>query len=279
MLTEKLSVVVCTLNEETRLDGCLSSILLNPHDEIIIVDGGSRDRTVEIAIKYGARVIESSNSNLPRDRQLGIDNARNDYIAMIDADHRLGPSDLQTLLNDLRKYDLDIVQAQLISYENHSFWNAAEEQAWSLTHNVPGRKTGPEKMIGTAPAIFKKHVFEKIKFDDHITSTIDDTDFMYRLSKIPNLEIGIGDTRVKQLHSAPFKTYVRKFKWYGRGDGEFFRKHPNRAFSMTFHLLIRYPILYSWRGIRSGKFKAVPFFVLQGYVRFYGLLGYLLHRK
>ena len=171
MGVEGLSVVVCVLNEEERLEDCLQGILLNPHDEIIVVDGGSKDRTLEIATKYATRVLESSNSNLTQDRQLGIDYARNDYIAMIDADHRLGPDDLESLLKDLGKYDLDIVQGQLISHENHSFWNAAEEQGWSLTHNIPGRK----KMIGTAPSIFKRHVFEKVRFDDHITSTIDDT--------------------------------------------------------------------------------------------------------
>ena len=272
MTVKKISVVVCTLNEEKRLEDCLKNILSNPHDELIVVDGGSQDRTVEIARRYGARVIESPNSNLTRDRQVGIDSASYAYIAMIDADHRLEPNDLQSLLNDLEKYDLDIVQTQLISYENHSFWNASEEQAWFLIHNIPGQR----KMIGVAPAMFKRRVFQRVKFDDHITSTIDDTDFMYRLSKFPDVKIGIGDTRVKQLHFATLKTYVRKFKWYGRGDGEFCRKHPNRALSILFHLLIRYPILYSWRAVRSRKFKAVPYFVLQGYVRFYGLMGYLL---
>ena len=36
-------------------------------------------------------------------------------------------------------------------------------------------------MIGTAPAIYKKIVFKEIKFDSHITSKMDDTDFCYRL--------------------------------------------------------------------------------------------------
>ena len=137
MTVKKISVVVCTLNEEKRLEDCLKNILSNVHEELIVVDGGSQDRTVEIARRYGARVIESSNSNLTRDRQVGIDSASYAYIAMIDADHRLGSNDLQSLLDDLEKYDLDIVQAQLISYENHSFWNASEEQAWFLIHNIP----------------------------------------------------------------------------------------------------------------------------------------------
>ena len=275
MLTQKLSVVVCTKNEELRIEDCLKSIALNNPDEIIIVDGGSTDRTVEIARRYTDQVIQSPKSNLTRDRQKGIDHAKNSHIAMIDSDHRLEQGDLQSLLNDLEKYKLDIVQSQLISFQNHGFWDAAEEDSWYLTHNIPG----PKAMIGTAPAIFKKNIFEKVKFEDNITSTIDDTDFMYRLSKHPEIKIGIGDTKVKQLHFSTFQTYFKKFQWYGKGDGEFCVKNPNRAPSMVYHLLVRYPVLYSWRGIRKNRLRTVPFFILQGSVRFYGLIRYCFNRK
>ena len=263
-----VSVVVCTKNEEYRIEDCLKSIVNNDPDEIIVVDGESNDATISIAKKYANKVIQSCNSNLTRDRQKGIDATKNEYVAMIDADHRLSKGDLHSLLEDLRRYDFDIVQSQLISFENHNFWNKAEEQSWQLTHNFPG----PKRMIGVAPAIFKKKIFDKVQFDDNITSTIDDTDFMYRLSKVSGIRYGIGQTKIRQLHFGSFKTYIRKFKWYGMGDGEFCVKHPNRASSMIFHLLIRYPVIYTLRAIKRGKFKAIPFFVLQGYVRFYGMI-------
>lgn len=263
-----VSVVVCTKNEEYRIEDCLKTIVNNDPGEIIVVDGESTDATIAIAKKYANKVIQSHNSNLTRDRQIGIDAAKNEYVAMIDADHRLSKGDLHSLLEDLRKYDFDIVQSQLISFENHNFWNNAEEQSWQLTHNFPG----PKRMIGVAPAIFKKNIFERVQFDDNITSTIDDTDFMYRLSKVSGIRYGIGQTKIRQLHFGSFKTYIRKFKWYGMGDGEFCVKHPNRAISMFFHLLIRYPIIYTLKAIKKGKFKAIPFFVLQGCVRFYGMI-------
>lgn len=272
MENQKISVVVCTKNEETRLEDCLKSIALNQPDEIIVVDGGSTDKTIEIAKKYTDRIYQSTKSNLTRDRQIGIDASKNDLIAMIDSDHRLKEGDLKSLLNDLVKYDLDIVQSQLVSFKNMGFWDAAEEETWALTHNIPGRKA----MIGTAPNIYKKKIFELERFDDQITKTIDDTDFIYRLSKHPEIKYGIGETQISQLHFATFSTYVKKFKWYGKGDGEFCKKNPNRAFSMIFHLIVRYPIIYSIRGLRKGKFKTVPFFVLQGWLRFYGLAKFLL---
>ena len=270
-----LSVVVCTLNEEDRIEECLRSITLNEPGEIIVVDGGSKDRTVDIARKYTRTVITTSNSNLTRDRQTGIDAVNKPYIAMIDSDHRLKKGDLQLLLNDIEKYNFDIVQSQLISYRNMNFWNLAEEHSWFLTHNIPG----PRKMIGVAPAVFKTALFEKIKFDDSITKTIDDTDFIYRLSKVSGIRFGIGDTRIKQLHFATFNSYVKKFLWYGYGDGEFCLKHPNRSFSMIYHLLIRYPVWYPFRAIIKGKIVAIPYFILQGYVRFYGLITRIIQLK
>jgi glycosyltransferase involved in cell wall biosynthesis len=263
-----ISVVVCTKNEEARLEDCLRAIRTNAPDEVIVVDGGSTDRTLDIARALADRVIASPRSNLTLDRQRGIDAARNELIAMIDADHRLAVGDLDNLHADLIHFGLDIVQSQLASFKNRGFWDAAEEQSWDLTHNIPG----PRSMIGTAPAIFRRRVFERVRFDDTVTSAIDDTDFMYRLSKFPELRIGIGTTRIAQLHFSDFDTYRRKFRWYGRGDGQFCLKNPERAPSMCFHLLVRYPIVYSARAVRRGKLRAVPFFVMQGWLRFASLV-------
>ncbi len=271
-----LSVVVCVRNEEARIRDCLESIYANNPNELILVDGDSTDGTVAIAREFSSiKIIKSQNSNLTRDRQKGLDAAKNNLVAMIDADHRLRPGDLDSLLADMEEFQLDIVQSGLISYVNNGFWDEAEESAWELTHNSPGLRN----MVGTAPAIYNKRVFKYVRFDDHITTTIDDTDFAYRLSKVPELRFGVGRTKVRQYHFADFKTYVRKFRWYGKGDGEFCRKHLERMPSMLFHLLVRYPLIHSFKAIRFRKFNAVPFFVLQGVVRFCGLAMYFLRGR
>lgn len=269
----KLSVVVCVRNEEKRLQECLECIYQNEPDEVILVDGDSKDKTLEIARKFhDIRIIESKNSNLTEDRQKGLDAAENELIAMVDADHRLRPGDLKSLLRDMQEFNFDIVQSGLVSHKNHGFWDAAEEASWELTQNIPGRRD----MVGTAPAIYRKKVFEYARFDGKITSTIDDTDFSYRLSKFPELRFGIGRTNIRQYHFADFSTYFKKFQWYGKGDGEFCKKHPERLPSMLYHLLIRYPFIHSWTAIRNRRFNAVPFFILQGWLRFLGLVRYRL---
>jgi glycosyltransferase involved in cell wall biosynthesis len=271
----KISVVVCARNESARIADALEGILLNSPDEIIVVDDDSSDATVEIARRYTANVILAKTASLTRNRQIGIDKARNELVAMIDADHILRAGDLDNMFKDLCKYQFDVVQGQLISYANAGFWNRAEEESWNLTHNIPG----PMSMIASAPTLYRKRVFESVRFDGTITEKMDDTDFAYRLARDGRFRFGVGETQIRHLHFAGLSTYLRKFIWYGYGDGEFAHKHPRRAHSIFFHQLIRYPFLYPAKAIFHGQLRAVPFFVLQGLVRFAGLCRYLGVRR
>jgi len=269
--SQNISVVVCVKNEELRIEACLESIVANSPGEIVVVDGDSSDRTVEIARKYTENVMVSRDSCMVRDGQIGIDATTKDYVAMIDADHRLLDGDLRSLLNDLDSFKLDVVQSQLKSYTTGSFWNQAEDEIWQLNHNSPGSRD----MIGGAPAMYRKKVFDRIRFESEITETTEDTDFCYRFSKIPELTMGIGRTIIAQEHFSSRGDYVKKFQWYGKGDGEFCWKHPNRAASMIFHLLVRYPFIYPAKALIKGKFRAPALMVLQGVWRFVGVARFV----
>ena len=92
----RLSVVVITKNEEDKIVRCLESVKWA--DEIIIVDDKSRDRTVEICRGLGARVIShQSDYNFDRQRNLGIDQARGEWILQMDADE-IVPMELKSAI-------------------------------------------------------------------------------------------------------------------------------------------------------------------------------------
>ena len=92
---KKISVVVCAKNEERQIKECLEKIKACNPDEIILVDGNSKDATVAIGERYVDQVIRSVKTNLTSDRQCGIDLAKNEFIAMIDADHRLNKDSIE----------------------------------------------------------------------------------------------------------------------------------------------------------------------------------------
>ena len=85
----KLSVVLATYNEEKNIGECLQTIK-NLADEIVVVDGTSTDRTVEIAKKFGAKVtIIKNEANFHINKQKAIDQAQGDWILQLDADERI----------------------------------------------------------------------------------------------------------------------------------------------------------------------------------------------
>lgn len=85
----KLSVVLAVRNEEKTLGVCLDSVK-HIADEIVIVDGESEDRTVEIAKQYGARVIETKNEQMFHiNKQKALDAAKGQWILQLDADERV----------------------------------------------------------------------------------------------------------------------------------------------------------------------------------------------
>lgn len=86
----KLSVAVLTKNEEARLARCLESVRWA--DELVVVDGLSTDRTVEIAQRFGARVIlHPFEGSFATERNLGQAHATGDWVLHLDADDVVTP--------------------------------------------------------------------------------------------------------------------------------------------------------------------------------------------
>ena len=84
-----LSVVLITKDAATQLDACLASAAFA--DEIIIVDSGSRDATIEIARRHGARVIGRDWAGYGPQKQFAVESASHDWVLCLDADERLSP--------------------------------------------------------------------------------------------------------------------------------------------------------------------------------------------
>lgn len=86
-----LSVVLATFNEEKNIAACLDSVK-ELADEIVVVDGGSTDKTVAIAKKYGAQTLITDNPAIFHiNKQKAIERASGDWILQLDADERVTP--------------------------------------------------------------------------------------------------------------------------------------------------------------------------------------------
>jgi glycosyltransferase involved in cell wall biosynthesis len=87
-----LSVVIITVNEEANISRTLASVkplVADGKGEIIVVDSGSTDRTVEIAKSFGAKVFVEEWKGYAAQKNSAIDKAKGDWILSLDADEEL----------------------------------------------------------------------------------------------------------------------------------------------------------------------------------------------
>lgn len=87
-----VSVLVPVLNEEANIEACLASLTFA--DEVVVVDSNSQDRTVELAEKLGARVVQFAwDGQFPKKKNWALENVQwaNDWVLIVDADERVLP--------------------------------------------------------------------------------------------------------------------------------------------------------------------------------------------
>src|SRR5262249_49768880 len=103
----KLSVIVPAHNEEAYLAHCLQSVfreLWASDDkgpfEVIVVDNASTDRTTDVAARFAnVRVISEPRKGVTQARQRGLEEARGELLAYVDADTRMPPGWISKILD------------------------------------------------------------------------------------------------------------------------------------------------------------------------------------
>ncbi|MBN1384999.1 MAG: glycosyltransferase family 2 protein [Elusimicrobia bacterium] len=102
----KISVVIITKNEQDDLPYCLENVKWA--DEIIVVDSGSTDTTVDTAKRFGAKVFERKWEGYGIQKNFAIDKAVNKWVLSIDADEVISP-ELQREIKEIIKGSDDYV--------------------------------------------------------------------------------------------------------------------------------------------------------------------------
>jgi dolichol-phosphate mannosyltransferase len=110
LLSPKISVVIPTLNEEATVGDIIKGCM--PHaDEIILVDGHSRDKTREIANKLGIKVILDHKKGKGEAIRTAVSHVSGDIIVFIDADGSHTPEDIPKLIEPILRNEADHVSA------------------------------------------------------------------------------------------------------------------------------------------------------------------------
>lgn len=120
----KLSIILPTYNNEKTIRSCLNSIFMQnfPRNqfEVLFIDGGSTDKTLEIARKFPVKLINNPKRNEEAARILGLSKARGEIIALVDADNVLVGKDwLSKMLKPFEDLEIQFADTLYFSYRDN----------------------------------------------------------------------------------------------------------------------------------------------------------------
>lgn len=99
-MTADCTLILPCLNEGPALPGVLASV---PDGfDVVVVDNGSTDDTVAVAIRHGARVVHEERPGYGAAVHAGVESATSTYVAVMDGDGSFDGADLVPLLDDVR---------------------------------------------------------------------------------------------------------------------------------------------------------------------------------
>jgi glycosyltransferase involved in cell wall biosynthesis len=126
---EPLSVVVTTCNNAATLARCLASAAFA--DDLVVLDSGSTDATLEIAAKYKARIFHEPFRDYATQKQSAIDKAAHAWVLLLDADEALTPAAAAAIETALHA---PVCAGFRLPRREQMFWTFQHRGSWTNTH-------------------------------------------------------------------------------------------------------------------------------------------------
>lgn len=271
-----ISIIIPALNAAPTLARLFSALQRAQEEfhgttEVILVDNGSTDSTVELATKAGARVLRCSTPGPGAARNMGLGAATGELLLLMDADcapehdwlvvwHQLFSSDSELMLAGgfLVDAETDSLVGKYTAY--HGILNA-EKYAFE-------RKTRPGFFL-TANFALRRSILKTLgNFDETMYPAGEDADLCWRADEMGLKRAFCAQARVQHFHRSSFLGLARQMYKYGYGAATVQAKWGKR---LGFDREIDY---YSWYMVLRGFVKLVvsPFLYPKSWRRLEGIL-------
>lgn len=180
---QKVSLYIPCYNAEKTIRECLESVMVQSYDidEILVIDDGSCDRTAEIAQRYPVKILtHKENKGLSACRNAAFRQARNEFVAALDADCVAQPGWLKELMGCFEHDDIAGSGGKL--NERHS---SAAADRWRLAHMSQGwgenSVNNPAFLYGSN-TVFKKKAIALVGFyNERFRNNYEDVDISMRI--------------------------------------------------------------------------------------------------
>lgn len=216
----RFTFIIPALNEQIHLPRTLESIFhaVPPHllGDILVIDNGSDDLTIQIAQAAGARPIMGEGLSLGALRNLGVSLTTEDVIVFLDADVALGETWAEGIkpLKDKLVHNPEIVSGAWCRVPASDSWIA---HTWAQTDS----RSGPVTHIGSGHLVVTRPAFTRIGGFDESLSTGEDYDLCVRASRI-GIPVHAFSEFQAFHHGEPqtLRAFVRREFWHGTGDSQ-----------------------------------------------------------
>ena len=205
----KISAIILTLNEETHIADAIKSVSFA--DEIIVIDSYSTDRTLELAEKHDVKLIQRVFDDFSSQKNYAIQQAKYDWVYVLDADERVTPALAQEILLTV-KSPRDFVGFYI--YRTFYFFNKRIRfGGWQRDRVVSLFLKEYCKYVGV--------VHEKI---------------------VTNGKLGFFKNKIEHFSYKSYDHYISKMNHYGALRGKQYFEEGRKV--SLFHILIKPPVRF-----------------------------------
>lgn len=266
-----VSIIIPTRNSSLFLENCLKSIKNQSYKniEVLVVDGGSKDKTLPLAKKYKSKIhifdpkLPPGVFDAPHKRNYGVKKAKGEFVYYVDADMEL-PTHLIEEAVDLcfSRYDALILPEDSFGIG-----------IWARAKNLERRCYWGDDFI-ESPRFFKKKVWEKVGgLDESLSGGRDDGDLY---EKLKEKRYKIGRTKNIVMHNEgklTLKNIFKKKVMYGKDVLKYVSKRP--AVGVVSYSPLRLSYLKNWSLFAKRPVDSSAFIVMKTVEVAGGALGVL----
>jgi glycosyltransferase involved in cell wall biosynthesis len=264
------SVLICSKNSENSIKNVLEQISSNKPKEIIVIDGCSTDKTVEIAKIFTNKIFLDDGKGLGYARKLGVSKVTSKYLVIVSPDDIISQNFISLATEELKNSDENI--AALLAPKRlkliKSFCDYGQDAIYRMQQKFKLRTVGN-------PSIYRTKYLVKYQFDE-IFSANEDTDLCERWH-LDNLNTKWGKTFFTyESETRSWDEFKKRYIWYGEGDYNFFIKwikiNKKTATRHFLHPLITYGFKYTLLFMLKLDFKAALFSICCCVFRYVGFV-------
>lgn len=220
-----ISFIIPCYNSKDTVSRCLESIqnINYPKDcfEIVIVDNGSKDNTIDICRKFTDKIFIDPAATISKLRNMGAQKARGNFLVFIDSDCVISKDWLKRVLEHFKDSNVGLAGSKTYTVPDEAGW---VEKIWKI-HLNRGKDEKDARWVVSRAIGVKKDTFLAVGGFDESLETCEDVDFGYCVGNKYNV---ISDEKLAPLHLKYTKSlsgFFRSESWRGKDSLKVSLKH------------------------------------------------------